>query len=215
MEVQKNIIKNDNITLEIEINHLNEIIKKLNDEYNKGAQLKNDINAIVQGIKDEDEAKAKIYEKNVLEPLEKRLYDIKQITIIKEQSIMALEFIRGNNKEIIRNIDRIKNVTVTALNTAVIVAKSLFNQKIILKSIGNIQIETGNFIEDTGKILQNENLRDENDFLESDNITILKKAFENAFTTIDEMSLQNKKIFPENELKIIELKKEGEYYEKK
>ena len=50
------------------------------------------------------------------------------MSLVKKQSGIALEVIRNNNKEIIRNIERITDVTFVALNTAIIVAEAIYNQ---------------------------------------------------------------------------------------
>ena len=60
------------------------------------------------------------------------------MSLVKKQSGIALEVIRNNNKEIIRNIERITDVTFVALNTAIIVAEALYNQKISLKKLVHI-----------------------------------------------------------------------------
>ena len=210
LEVEKNVLKNDNITLEIEINKLNDIIKNLNDELEKGNLFKDRLYENAKRLKQESEEKYKIYINNLVEPLEKKLYDIKQIIIVKEQSILALEIIMRNNKEIISNIDRIKNVTITALNTAVIVAKSLYNQRIVLNKIKAVKNETGNVIQGTGNILKSQGIENYKLATNTDTIESLRNAFNNVFKTIGEVESKNKESFPQNELQIIELKNKEE-----
>lgn len=210
MEKEKEILNRDNITLEIEINRLRELIEKINIEYENGQVLKQEANSIIESAKTENDIqKAKYYEQNILEPLERKLFDIKQMGIVKEQSALAFEIIRRNNKEIIRNIERIKNVTIEALNTAVIVAKSLYNQKLVLDKIKVIEKGTGSLMQNTAKALKNKSINIANSKPEE----VLKSAFNNAFDTLNNVNEENKKSIPENEAKIIELKKIGESYE--
>ena len=198
LERKKNILTNDNITLEIEVNKIDDIIKNLEIEYNNGIKLKEEIKNLCT---DEE-----LNVENIINSLDKKIYDIKEIIIVKQQSQIALEIIRRNNKEIIRNIDKIKNVTIEALNTAVIVAKSIYNQKLVLNGIDRLKKDTQNLILGTGKIIKNEGkeiyVNASNDKLE-----LMKEAFSNVLTTIEEADEQNKKSIPESELKIIELKK--------
>ena len=198
LERKKNILTNDNITLELEINKIDDIIKNLEIEYNNGIKLKEEIKNLCT---DEE-----LNVENIINSLDKKIYDIKEIIIVKQQSQIALEIIRRNNKEIIRNIDKIKNVTIEALNTAVIVAKSIYNQKLVLNGIDRLKKDTQNLILGTGKIIKNEGkeiyVNASNDKLE-----LMKEAFSNVLTTIEEADEQNKKSIPESELKIIELKK--------
>ena len=102
LERKKNILTNDNITLELEINKIDEIIKNLEKEYDNGIKLKEEIKNLCT---DEE-----LNVENILNSLDKKIYDIKEMIIVKQQSQIALEIIRRNNKEIIRNIDKIKNV---------------------------------------------------------------------------------------------------------
>lgn len=136
----------------------------------------------------------------VLEPIEKKLFDLKQMSLVKKQSGIALEVIRNNNKEIIRNIERITDVTFVALNTAIIVAEALYNQRISLKKITELEKGTEKFMQNVGKAVKEE-YRIKNGSLED-----LKKAFNDAYSVIDDAQLQNKKVLPENELKLMELK---------
>ena len=202
---EREILNRDNITLEIEINNLKELIKKINIEIEKGTALKDEI---LETSKANNNAnKEKFYTQNIIEPLEKKLYDLKQIIIIKEQSVIAMEIIRRNNKEIIRNLDRIKNVTIVALNTAVMVSKSLYHQNIVLNKIKVLENETGSVIQGTSKVLKNDGNKIYKTALQNNQEDELKLAFENAVVLLNEVTEQNQKTFPENEAQIIEIKK--------
>lgn len=134
---EKEILKRDNITLEIEIEHLEELINQINIEYEQGNDLKNELNEKLKELNEKN--KEKYYIQNVIDPLEKKLFDIKQMAIVKEQSRLALEIIYRNNKEIIRNLERVQNVTIEALKTAIFVANSLHNQKAVLNKIQDLE----------------------------------------------------------------------------
>ena len=202
---EKSILDRDNITLEIEIKRLNEIIVQLQNEYDYGNVLKSDLESLVQISKNnKDEMKVNYYTKNFLTQVDKRMFDIRQMIIVKQQNIIALQIIIRNNKEIMRNIERINNITINALNTAVLVAKSLYNQKIILKKINNIEYNIGKVTTNIGTELKELEI-DRIDTV-SDAQLLLEKTFDNAISVLGEVDVQNKKDFPENEKKIIELK---------
>lgn len=122
------------------------------------------------------------------------------MSLVKKQSGIALEVIRNNNKEIIRNIERITDVTFVALNTAIIVAEALYNQKISLKRIKTLEKGTENFMQNVSKAVKEEYS------INNGSVEDLKKAFNDAYSVIDDVQLQNKKVLPENELKLMELK---------
>ena len=210
LEEEKEILNRDNITLELEIEQLRKLIEQINKEYEKGEDLKKDINAIIDKAKIEnDKDKEQFYLQNVLIPLERKLFDIKQMAVVKEQSILAFEIIRRNNKQIIRNLEKIKNVTIEALNTAVIVAKSLYNQKLVLKKIEMIEKGTSDLFKGTAKSLKSQSKEIEKMSRPQD---LLKNVFNKAFDTLNIVNEENKKSIPENETKIIELRKIGETY---
>ena len=204
LEKEKEILNRDNITLEIEINNIKEIIKKLDSEYENGILLKNEIS---ENIKKYDENNVDYYIKNFIEPLDKKMVDIKQMALIKEQSRLALEIIRRNNKEIIGNLDRIKNVTIVALNTAVIVAKSLFNQKLVLNKIQMLERGTEGLLKGTTRVLKEGGEKIYNTTTNISPEEALNSAFINAFETLSKADKQNKTTFPKNKTQIIELKK--------
>ena len=201
LEKKKKILERDNITLEIEVNNIVDIIKIIDEEYENGVAFKEEIIKIIdEATREQDQTKAKYYNQAVLEPIEKKLFDLKQMSLVKKQSGIALEVIRNNNKEIIRNIERITDVTFVALNTAIIVAEALYNQKISLKKITELEKGTEKFMQNVGKAVKEE-YRIKNGSVED-----LKKAFNDAYSVIDDAQLQNKKVLPENELKLMELK---------
>ena len=206
--VQRNTLSNDNITLELEIDKISDTIKMLNLEYEVGVKIKDRIQAIVDEAKNnnEDSNKISFYEDEVLTPLEKKLYDIKEVIIVNEQSVMAMELIRKNNKELIRNVDRIKNVTLVAVNTAVAVAKSLYNQKIILKKMDLLNDSTEKLITKTGNSIKTEAYEISKEIdRQGTSIDSLKNSFEKAFSEIAEISLANKQMVEKSE-EIIQIK---------
>ena len=203
---EKNILNRDNITLEIETNRINEIIDQLQNEYNNGNILKNEIEAMIETLKNnEDEIKVNYYTQNFLTVLEQKMFDLKQMIIVKQQSIMALQIIIRNNKEIMRNIDRVNNITISALNTAVLVAKTLYHQKLVLNTINNVENGVGKINTDIGTKFSNEINLNKIDS-EANGQLLLKKAFDNAIEFFNDVDRENKIYFPENEKKIIELK---------
>ena len=199
---EKNILKRDNITLEIEINRINEIIEQLQSEYNNGNNLKSEIDFLIEDFKNKkDEKNVNYYTQNFLTPLDKKMFDLKQMIIVKQQSFMALQIIIRNNKEIMRNIDRVNNITINALNTAVLVAKTLYNQRIVLNVINNIDNGAQNIINQFEDEISIEKIDSK-----TNGKMLLQSAFDNAIEVFGDVDKENKIAFPENEKKIIELK---------
>ncbi len=209
LNVGRNILSNDNITLELEIDKISDTIQMLELEHDVGTKIKNKIQSIVDEAKanNEDVNKIRFYEDEVIIPIEKRLFDIKQVIIVNQQSAMAMEIIRRNNKELIRNVDRIKNVTWVAVNTAVMVAKSLYNQKVILKKINGLNDSNNKLISYTSNRLSSEAGEIAKEISKNDiSIQGLKNAFENAYKTFEEVSIDNKESNKKLNEELLEIK---------
>ena len=137
LERGKNTLKNDNTTLEIEEVALRDLTKKLAKEIEMGSFMDEAISQEVDKARaaNEDADKIRFISEEVLFPLRQRIMDMQQMIIVNQQGIMAIEVIRRNNKELIRGVERAKNVTISALRIATMVASALYNQKIVLKKI--------------------------------------------------------------------------------
>ncbi len=204
LNVGRSILSNDNITLELEIEKISETIKLLNAEYEIGSKIKEKLEKKIKdkSLDTDSSQEVRFYEDEVIIPLEKKLYDIKQVIIVNEQSMMAMEIIRKNNKELIRNVDRIKNITLVAVNTAVMVAKSLYNQKVILKKINALESTTNTMILETGKDLNDESISIAKEIKKAEiSIDGMKTSFQNAFNMFDEVKEENQK--NKNEIEMV------------
>ena len=209
LNVGRSILSNDNITLELEIDKISDTIQMLELEYDVGNKIKDRIQSIVDEARasGEDTKKVKFYEDEVIIPMEKKLFDIKQVIIVNQQSILAMDIIRRNNKELIRNVDRIKNVTLVAVNTAVLVAKSIYNQKVVLKKINSLNDASGNLISYTNNELSQEGEIIAKDISANDiSVQGLKDAFENAFKAFEEVSKSNKESNQKLNEELLEIK---------
>jgi len=187
LEADQNILKNDNITLGIEINKIKEVIDELKKELEIGeAYLNSNITL--------DLDKRDI--------IEKKIYNIKQLIIINNQSILAMNIILKNNNELIDNVDRIKTVTLNSLSIAVLVANSIYKQKLVLKEIDLIRNETNNINTKSSEYLSNNTL----DMASNVSIDTLKKSFEDTFDMISKISQIDNENSEKVEKEILEIK---------
>lgn len=133
----KTVLRNDNTTLEIEQQTLRELTKRLQKEIQLGLLMDQEIETQIEAakVRGEDEDKVRFITEEVLFPLRQRVMDLQQMLVVNQQGIMAIEVVIRNNKELIRGVDRARNVTVSALKISVTVASALYNQKIVLKKL--------------------------------------------------------------------------------
>ena len=194
---EQEILKRDNITLKIEIDKLDKIIEELNTEYKNGELYLVELN---KQIPNENKNRFN------LDLFEKKLYDFKQMIIVNEQSKMALTIILNNNNEIIRNIDKIKNVSMAALKTSAMVANSIYNQKITLNKINSLDKSAVNLLKDTNSLIHSSKL--DKGFSKSQVSDFLQENYNKIIDTLNNAKLESEKCFPENSLKILEIKNE-------
>ena len=127
----------------------------------------------------------------IIEPLRQRVFDLQQITVVNQQAIVTMEVLRRNNKELIRGVDRARTVTLTALRTAVTVAGSLYNQKLVLKKIESLNGMTNNMVGGTAAILNKDGTDIQRRALAANSgasVEALKVAFEDTFDALETIS---------------------------
>jgi len=195
----KATLKNDNTTLAIEQSALRELSKTLAQEIEMAMLMDNFIEEKLSEAQAQnaDEGKVKFIQEEVLFPLRQRTTDMQQMIIVNQQGIIAMEVIQRNNKELMRGVDRAKNVTISALRTAVTAASALYNQKIVLQKIQALNETTSGLIGATSQMLKSQGAEIHKQSVESTvSAEDLKAAFENAVAALDEISNFKREALP-------------------
>lgn len=162
------------LNLANEIKTVEFIIKELEDVLS---------NYISLNISDD---KIKFVKEEVYEPLTQRLFDLNQLMVVNQQGILTISVLRRNNKELIRGIDRARTITLAALKTAVTVAQSLYNQKLVLKKVETLNKMSTNIIQGTSAMMNNQSGEIFNKTMNSSvSVDSLRTAFEETFQTIE------------------------------
>ncbi|MFC5471124.1 toxic anion resistance protein [Cohnella suwonensis] len=195
----KTTLKNDNTTLEIEQQSLRELTKKLQKEIQLGGLMDESIESQIEAAKQrgEDADKIKFITEEVLFPLRQRAMDLQQMLVVNQQGIMAIEVVIRNNKELIRGVDRAKNVTISALKISVTVASALYNQRIVLKKIELLNQTTNELIAGTSRMLKEQGAEIHKQSLETSvSVETLKQAFTDVLAALDSISAYKQEALP-------------------
>ncbi len=214
----KKSLQNDNVTLELEEQSMRDITKKMQTNIELGLKLDDYLTKGIEKARLEmqDEEKIKFIEEEILYPLRQRIEDFQQIQVVSQQGIIAMEVLRRNNKELIRSVDRANNVTVTALRTAVTVAGALYNQKIVLEKVDALNQSTNKMIESTSKMLREQGVVIHKQASETALSTdVLKKAFEETFGALDDISNYKQEALPRMRQTIEDFRQMAEVGEKR
>ena len=202
----KSVLKNDNTTLEFEQQALRELTKKLQKEIQLGMFMDEEIETQIEAAKLRNEAEDKIrfITEEVLFPLRQRVMDLQQMLVVNQQGIMAIEVVMRNNKELIRGVDRARNVTVSALKISVTVASALYNQRIVLK---NDNTTTDSLISGTSRMLKEQGAEIHKQSLETSiSVDTLKQAFTDVLSALDSISTYKQEALPRMRETIIQFR---------
>ncbi|AIQ14580.1 toxic anion resistance protein [Paenibacillus durus] len=195
----KSVLKNDNTTLEFEQQALRELTKKLQKEIQLGMLMDEEIESQIEAAKSRNESEDKIrfIKEEVLFPLRQRVMDLQQMQVVNQQGIMAIEVVIRNNKELIRGVDRARNVTISALKISVTVASALYNQRIVLKKIELLNQTTNDLISGTSKMLKDQGAAIHKQSLETSiSVDTLKQAFTDVLSALDSISTYKQEALP-------------------
>ncbi|MBC7960334.1 MAG: toxic anion resistance protein, partial [Vallitaleaceae bacterium] len=205
----KATLKNDNTTLEIEELSMRDLTKKLTKEIEMGIMMDEAIALQIDKAKaaNEDPDKIRFITEEILFPLRQRVMDMQQMIVVNQQGIMAVEVIRRNNKELIRGVDRAKNVTISAMRIAAIVAGALYNQKIVLKKIEMLNATTNELISGTSRMLKEQGAEIHKQAMEANiSVDTLKTAFADVISAMDAISTYKQEALPKMKQTINEFK---------
>lgn len=148
-------LKNDNQTLLIEQQALEQETVKLNEYIELGQEFDNALSAAIENAKLEgvDDRKIEFFESEVLFPLRQKVMDMGTMSVVNYQGIGAIDVIRRNNAELIRGVQRAREVSVAALRIGVMCAQALYNQKLVLNAVNTLNDSTAKIIEGNANML--------------------------------------------------------------
>lgn len=199
LERSKRVLQNDNVTLLNEETYLREVTKRLMLNIELAKQMDESIDSQIEKAELEgvDPERIAFVKEEILFPLRQRIMDMQQVIVVNQQGIVSLNVIRRNNKELIRGVNRAKNVTVSALRTGVMLASALYDQKVVMDKISVLNKTTENIIETTSHMLREQGSEIQKQSAETMiSPDILKSAFNEAIMAIDDVNHYKEQALP-------------------
>ena len=193
------VLQNDNTTLFNEENYLRDVTKKLMADIELAKKMDDSIEAQIRDaeLKGIDNEKIDFVREEVLFPLRQRIMDMQQMIVVNQQGIISLNVIRRNNKELIRGVNRAKNVTVSALRTGVMVASALYDQKLVVDKINILNSTTSDIIETTSHMLKEQGSEIQKQSAETMiSEDVLRSSFAEALQAIQDVSTYKQQALP-------------------
>jgi uncharacterized protein YaaN involved in tellurite resistance len=181
-------LRRDNADVEQEKVNLWAVMGRLRQYVYLAQQLDHGLSTRIASLQATDPERAKVLQEDLLFPVRQKVQDLLTQLAVSVQGYLALDLIRRNNVELIKGVDRATTTTISALRTAVIVAQALADQKLVLDQITALNTTTGNLIESTSQMLQQQSGQiAEQASSATVDLAKLQAAFKNIYATMDEI----------------------------
>ncbi len=182
-------LQKDNAAIEQEKQNMWALMQRLEQWVYLAKQLDQSVAVKIATLESSDPAKARIAKEEILFAVRQKVTDLLTQLAVNSQGYLALDLVRRNNVELIKGVDRATTTTVSALRTAVMVAQALANQKLVLDQINALNTTTGNIIEGTSRLLQDQSAAiNEQAASSTIHIEQLQRAFDAVYQTMDAIS---------------------------
>ncbi|MBO4352424.1 MAG: toxic anion resistance protein [Eggerthellaceae bacterium] len=192
LDTGKDMLHNDNVTLELEEVQMRELTKQLNQQIEIGLDLDAYLSQAIEQAKASgtaDPDRIRFVEEEVLFPLRQKITDFQQLQLVNQQGIVSMNVLRRNNSELIRAVDRAEHVTVSALRVAVTVAGALYNQRIVLDKVQALNETTNAMISSTAQMLKEQGTEIQTTAGESNiSVETLQQSFADTLQALDDIS---------------------------
>jgi uncharacterized protein YaaN involved in tellurite resistance len=205
LEIGSEQLKRDNVTLREDQNAMRELTGKLERQIELAQLLDQKLQYKLDREIPAADPRHKFVQEELLFPLRQRIIDLQQQLVVNQQGVLSTAIIIGNNKELVRGVDRALDVTVSALQVAVTVALALANQKIVLDKVSALNRTTSDLIAGTAAQLRTQGAEIH---AQASRATLDMEALKSAFTDInaamDEISRFRQEALPEMAQIIVE-----------
>ena len=192
LDTGKDMLHNDNVTLELEEAQMRELTKQLNQQIEIGLDLDAYLSQAIEQAKASgtaDPDRIRFVEEEVLFPLRQKITDFQQLQLVNQQGIVSMNVLRRNNSELIRAVDRAEHVTVSALRVAVTVAGALYNQRIGLDKVKALNETTNAMISSTATMLKEQGTEIQTTAGESNiSVETLQQSFADTLQALEDIS---------------------------
>jgi uncharacterized protein YaaN involved in tellurite resistance len=205
LELGRDQLKRDNITLRDDQRSMRELTEKLARQAQLAQLLDQKLEYKLSREIPAADSRHKFVQEELLFPLRQRIMDLQQQQAVNQQGVLATAIIMRNNAELVRGVDRSLDVTVSALQVAVTVALGLANQKVVLDKVTALNKTTSDLIAGTA-----EQLRAQGSAIHAQassamiDMGALKSAFTDINAAMDEIARYRQEALPQMAQAILE-----------
>lgn len=205
LEAGADQLKRDNVTLREDQSAMRELTLKLERQIELAQLLDQKLQYKLDRDIAAEDPRTKFVQEELMFPLRQRIIDLQQQLAVNQQGVLSTAIIFGNNKELVRGVDRALDVTVSALQVAVTVALALAHQKIVLEKVESINRTTSDLIASTAAQLKTQGAAIHAQAAGAGlDIEALKSAFADINIAMDEISRFRREALPQMAQTILE-----------
>ena len=211
LDMGKDQLNRDNVTLGEDQKAMRTLTRTLERQIELAQLMDNKIQHKLEREIAADDPRRGFIQDEILFPLRQRIMDLQQQLAVNQQGVLSTAIIIGNNKELVRGVNRALDVTVSALQVAVTVALALAHQKIVLDKVEAINKTTSDLIAGTAAQLKTQgaaiHTRAASASLDMES---LKSAFADINAAMEEISKYRREALPQMAQTILEFDKLAE-----
>lgn len=189
LDNSKDMLFRDIAQFEIDKENIIKLIENLEYYLVLAKELDAGLEALVISEKMNNPEKAKFIEEEMLFPARQKVMDLTQRITLNMQALLIFNGLVKTDRELVKGIDRSKNITISALKTAIATAFALNNQKQALNQLESVEKVTDKLILQSSEMFK-ENTAEiyKRSASAAVNLETLKKSFQNVYTTLDTIS---------------------------
>lgn len=146
------LLKNDNFTFSKDRERFRKSADSLMEKIDYLKSVNEELDLRIKEEQDEDTKK--FLSENVSFDLKGHIIDLQTIHSAAQQGLVALDILISNNEELIKNVERTKNITVTVLSIGFTIATGLANQKKVLDTTNAVNETTSKIMLQNSEMLK-------------------------------------------------------------
>lgn len=188
MASSRDMLLQDNIAISAHRSAAWPLLASLAEAIAMCASLDERFEKLTSQIDKSDPAKAQKLRSTALFEVRQRHGDLLTQMAVSQQSYTMLGMIETNNLDLVKGIDRASATTISALQTAIIAAQTLTNQRIVLDRINGVRTAATSMIDQASGATAQGNDRMTLDSAEaSKQIASLRTAFADVVSSVDNL----------------------------
>jgi len=182
-------VKKENAYIEQEKHNLWQAIQDLRRYSYIFEQIDNTLSGQLVKLESSDAERARVLSQEILFSVRQKREDLLTQQAISLQGFQAIDLIRQNNLQLDKGIARACTTTVSALQTAVMVAATLTKQKLVIEAVNKFNRGAGRIVEQSAGFL-NHRAKDVNNAADASQKELekLSQAFQRVRETMDQVS---------------------------